>query len=129
MSITRLNKRAVQQLLHTATRQIVNDVVRVVAQGVAQDAPRDTEFLAGTVETIGMGESGQAARVEKRHSPRSGERVERRSNEAPHMPNDTAALHVAADYAFDVELRDPFIWPNVEAAAQALPDVVAKRRV
>jgi hypothetical protein len=129
MSYTRFNKRAVLDELNRAARQVVNDLVVAVAHGVAQDAPRDTEFLAETVKAIGMGEAGQAARVEKRQSRRSGEAVERRSNEASHMPEDTAALHVAADYAIDAELRDPFIWPNVEAAAQALPDVVAKQRV
>jgi len=129
MSYTRFNRRTVLAELTRSARAVVNDLVVVVAQGVAQDAPRDTEFLAGTVEAIGMGEAGQAARTEKRQSRRTGETVERNSNEAPHLPDDTAALHVGADYAIDAELREPFIWPNVEAAAQALPDVVAKRRV
>ena len=129
MSMTRLNKRAVQQQLHAATRPIVNDVVRVVAHGVGQDAPRDTEFLAETVEAIGMGEAGQAPKVEQRRSQRTGESVERVSHRTPQLGADTAALHVAADYATQVEIREPFIWPNVEAAAQALPDIVAQRRV
>ena len=129
MSMTRLNKRAVLAHLQRSARQVVNDLVVVVAQGVAQDAPRDTEFLAETVEAIGMGEAGQAPKVEQRRSQRTGESVERVSHQAPHLGADTAALHVAADYATQIEIREPFIWPNVEAAAQALPDIVAQRRV
>jgi hypothetical protein len=128
MSLTRLNKRAVLAHLQRSARQIVNDLVVVVAQGVAQDAPRDTEFLAETVEAIRMGETGKAPKVERRRSQRTGESVERVSHQAPQLEADTAALHVAADYAIDAEIREPFIWPNVEAAAQALPDVVAQRR-
>jgi len=129
MSYTRFNTRAVQQQLHAAARLIVNDVVQMVAHKVAQDAPRDSEFLAETVEAIGMGEQGAAARGERRRSRKTGKTVERQSNAAAQLPDDTAALHVAADYATQAEIRDPFIWPNVEAAAAALPEVVAKRRV
>ncbi len=75
-----------------------------------------------------MGETGQEARVERLFSRRSGQSVERVSHQAQ-APADAAVLHVGADYAIETEQQQPFIWPHVEAAVQALPDVVAKRRL
>ncbi|MEP7190844.1 MAG: hypothetical protein ABI901_16765, partial [Roseiflexaceae bacterium] len=93
------------------------------------DAPRDSDFLAETVEAIGVDGAGQAGMVTQRTSHKTGQTVERTSHTAPALPPDTAAVHVAADYALDVELREPFIWPNIEALAAVQPGVVAKRRV
>jgi hypothetical protein len=128
VSLTRFNKRAVRDRLNIAARGAVNDLTRAVAVLVEHDAARDTEFLASTVEAIPMGETGAAARSERRVSRRSGRSVDRVSHQAA-APADAAVLHVGADYATLAEQQDPFIWPNVEAAASVLPGVVAKRRI
>ncbi len=129
MTIVRFNKRGLSAVLRTTARDIVNDIARRAATSIERDAPRDSNFLAETVEAIAIGDKGAASRDEQRVSHRSGETVQRHSEAAPDLPPDTAAVHVGADYAFDAELREPFIWPNVEAAGAELPGVVAKRRV
>ena len=129
MSYTRFNKRGVSQALSQAARGVLTDLAHIAAAAIARDAPRDSEFLAETVEAIGVGGKGVEGRMETRTSRKSGDRVERRSHTALALPTDTAAVHVAADYATLAEIRDPFIWPNIEALADELPGVVAKRRV
>lgn len=128
MSPTKFNKRGISARLSTAARGVVNDLTRVAAVLVADGAPRDTAFLAESVEAIPMGGRGRVARREERVS-RRGQRVVRISHEAPVLPPDTAALHVGADYAIDVEQKDPFIWPKVEQLQQELPGIVATRRL
>ena len=129
MSFVRFNKRAVSQAISDAARRIVTDLATIAASSITRDAPRDSHFLAETVEAIGVDGSGQDGKVEQRRSAKSGQTVERISHTAPALPPDTAAMHVGADYATLAEIRDPFIWPNVEALAAVLPGVVAKRRV
>ncbi|HEX9373324.1 MAG TPA: hypothetical protein VF897_20090 [Roseiflexaceae bacterium] len=124
----RFNKRAVRDRLTTAARGVVNDLSSAVAVLVLVDAPRNTEFLAESVEAIPIGGRGRVARREERVD-RAGRRVVRVSNEAPALPPDTAALHVGADYALEVDQQTPFIWPKVEQAQQELPGIVAKRRI
>jgi len=128
VSLTRFSKRAIRDRLNTAARGAVNDITRAVAVLIAVDAPRDTEFLADSVEAIPIGGRGRVAHREERVN-RRGERVVRISNEVGALPPDTAALHVGADYAFDVEQKEPFIWPKVEQAQQELPNIVDARKV
>ncbi len=129
MSFVRFNKRAVKGAINGAARQIVTDLATIAASSITRDAPRDSHFLAETVEAIGVDSTGQDGKVEQRRSAKTGQTVERTSHTAPPLPPDTAAVHVGADYAIDAEIRDPFIWPTIEALADVLPGVVAKRRV
>ena len=108
---------------------MLTDLAHIARAAIAQDAPRDSEFLAETVEAIDVDGKGADGRTETRTSRKTGETVERHSHTAPALPPDTAAMHVAADYATVAEIRDPFIWPTIEALAEQLPGVVAKRRV
>ena len=129
MSYTRFNKRAVMQVLSAQARLVVSDLAQIAATSIARDAPRDSLFLAETVEAIGVDGTSQDGRHEQRQSLKSGQLVTRESRKAPALPPDTAAVHVGAVYAMDAELRDPFIWPTIAALTDVLPGVVAKRRV
>jgi len=129
MSYTRFNKRAVMQALTAQTRLIVSDLATIASANITRDAPRDSHFLAETVEAIVVDGTGQTGKTEQRRSAKTGQTVERTSHAAAPLPPDTAAVHVGADYAIDAEIREPFIWPNIEALAASLPGVVAKRRV
>ena len=129
MSYTRFNRRGVKQTLDGAAKNVLTDLAQIAATSIARDAPRDSLFLVETIEAIGVDGEGQAARHEQRQSLKSGQLVTRDSRQAPNLPPDTAAVHVGADYAMDAELRDPFIWPSIEALAAVLDGVVAKRSV
>ena len=129
MSYTRFNRRGVKQALDGAAKNVMSDLAQIAATSIARDAPRDSLFLVETIEAIGVDGEGQAARHEQRQSLKSGQLVTRESRKAPALPPDTAAVHVGAVYAMDAELRDPFIWPSIEALSAALPSVIAKRRV
>jgi len=129
MSYTRFNRRGVKQALDGAAKNVISDLAQIAATSIARDAPRDSLFLAETVEAIGVDGTGQDGRHEQRQSLKSGQLVTRESRKAPALPPDTAAVHVGAVYAMNAELRDPFIWPSIEALAAVLPSVVAKRSV
>ena len=129
MSFVRFNKRAISQAINGAARQIVTDLATIAASSITRDAPRDSYFLAETVEAIGVDSTGQDGKVEQRRSAKTGQTVERTSHTAPPLPPDTAAVHVGADYATLAEIREPFIWPTIEALTDVLPGVLAKRRV
>jgi hypothetical protein len=123
------NQRAVKVALSAAAKGVVSDLAKIAASNIERDAPRDSNFLAETVQVIAVDGNGAAGRTERRTSRKSNQTVERLSLPTPALPADTAAVHIGADYALDAEIRDPFIWPNIEALAAALPSVVAKRRV
>ena len=129
MSYTRFNRRGVKQTLDGAAKNVLTDLAQIAATSIARDAPRDSLFLAETVEAIGVDGTGQDGRHEQRQSLKSGQLVTRESRKVPALPPDTAAVHVGAVYAMDAEIREPFIWPNIEALAASLPGVVTKRRV
>ena len=76
-----------------------------------------------------MDGTGQDGRHEQRGRPEEWAAGHPGESASAGAPARYGGGDVGAVYAMDAEMRDPFIWPSIEALAAVLDGVVAKRSV